>query len=451
MWLNVHDFSGHPFQVQLSRALAGRGHGVLHGYSTQFVTGHGRLEVTSDDPSTLRIEGIEADVPMIKYHPLLRTRFEVAYATAWKKALRRERFDVVVACNVPLFTLARVQRQFARTRQPWVLWHQDLYSLGVGAEAERRLPGVVAPLARRGVEWLEKVQVRDATAVVSITDAMVERYRVWGVGRDDVHVIPNWAPLDDVVPGDRDNRWAKQNDLPEDAVRLVYAGTLGRKHNPLLLLELLDAAKARGVNAHLVVVSEGCGAEELRAAAGDRSDVQVFGFQPAEEMTDLLASADAVVTLLEADAAEFSVPSKVLTYLAAARPIIALMPHGNPAARDVADAGGFTGEPTGDGARAAAAWLEQTARDPEVLAAIGDRGRALATARFDIERITDRFEQVLTAAAERRASHGPLIVTGGIPRSGRSTEVRAFPRRTVTDDAVRHLASTGGAAGRLDA
>src|SRR5690349_1092409 len=117
MWLNVHDFSGHPFQVQLSRALADRGHGVLHGYSTQFVTGHGRLEVTSDDAPSLRIEGLEADVPMVKYHPLLRTRFELAYATAWKQALRREPFDVVVACNVPLFTLARMQRHFARTGQ----------------------------------------------------------------------------------------------------------------------------------------------------------------------------------------------------------------------------------------------------------------------------------------------------------------------------------------------
>ena len=43
MRLNIHDYSGHPFQVQLSRDLAARGHDVLHGYSTQYVTGHGNL------------------------------------------------------------------------------------------------------------------------------------------------------------------------------------------------------------------------------------------------------------------------------------------------------------------------------------------------------------------------------------------------------------------------
>jgi len=41
----IHDFSGHPFQAQLSRNLASRGHDVLHQYSSQYVTGHGRLTV----------------------------------------------------------------------------------------------------------------------------------------------------------------------------------------------------------------------------------------------------------------------------------------------------------------------------------------------------------------------------------------------------------------------
>src|SRR5690348_11819818 len=109
MRLNLHDFSGHPFQVQLSRSLARRGHDVLHGYSTQFVTGRGRLEVAPDDPAGLRIEGLTASAPMVKYHPLGRTRFELRYATAWQHCLDREDYDAVVACNVPLFTLARMR------------------------------------------------------------------------------------------------------------------------------------------------------------------------------------------------------------------------------------------------------------------------------------------------------------------------------------------------------
>lgn len=397
MRLNLHDFSGHLFQVQLSRELASRGHDVLHGYSTQFVTGRGRLTVTPDDPEGLRIEGISCDRRMVKYSPLGRTAFEMSYANAWRADLERDRFDVVVACNVPLFALARMQTYFARRSQPWVLWHQDLYSLGVGAEAARKLPGPLAGPARRSVERIERSQIKGAGAVVAITDAMVWQYRRWGVRREGVHVIPNWAPLDDIVPGVRNNPWSREFELPTDAVRLMYAGTLGRKHNPLLLLDILDAAKSRGVDAMLVVASEGVGADDLAVASAGRRDVCIVGYQPAERLSDMLASADAVIALLEPDAAEFSVPSKVLTYLSAGRPIIALVPDGNPAAVDVRAVGGFVGTPTALGAHEAASWL---ARSSPSLESIGRRARALAVARFDIRRIGDSFELIMKEAAQ---------------------------------------------------
>ncbi len=399
MRVNVHDFSGHPFQIQLSRELAARGHEVLHSYSTQFVTGRGRLTISRDDPPGLRIEGITASAPMVKYRPLGRTRFEVRYARAWQAALDNECFDVIVACNVPLLSLAVMRRYFADRGQPWVLWHQDLYSLGVGAEAARRLPGPLASAARGWFERLERDQIRSAAAVVAITDAMIDQYEQWGARRDHVHVIPNWAPLDDIVPSQRDNAWGMQHDLPQRTIRLMYAGTLGRKHNPLLLLELLDACQARGMDATLVVVSEGIGADDLAVAAAGRPDVRIIGYQPAEQMSDMLSSADVAVALLEPDAARFSVPSKVLSYLSAGRPIIALVPDGNPSTCDVAAIGGFVGPPTADGAVAAAEWLRNVVGAPAGLTDMGERARTLALNRFDIGCVTDRFETILTAAS----------------------------------------------------
>jgi glycosyltransferase involved in cell wall biosynthesis len=256
---------------------------------------------------------------------------------------------------------------------------------------------------RRWVERLERRQLRSADAVVAITDAMLTQYRMWDVQRGDVHVIPNWAPLDEIRPTARDNDWAKRHDLPQQPIRLLYAGTLGRKHNPLLLLELLDACRARGLAAHLVVVSEGVGADDLRAASSGRSDVTLLGYQPAEQLSEMVGSADAVVALLEPDAAQFSVPSKVLTYLAAGRPIIALIPPSNPAAIDVDSIGGFVGEPTSAGAREAAVWLHTVTADPAGLRRIGANARQLAVSRFDVARIADQFEVILARAANARS------------------------------------------------
>src|SRR5258708_24725702 len=47
----------------------------------------------------------------------------------------------------------------------------------------------------------------------------------------------------------------------------------------------------------------------------------------------------------------------VLSYLSAGRPIIALVPEGNPAALDVLEAGGCVAPPTSAGAVEAAGWL----------------------------------------------------------------------------------------------
>jgi colanic acid biosynthesis glycosyl transferase WcaI len=414
MRLNLHDFSGHPFQVQLARNLAARGHDVLHGYSAQYITGHGRLEVGPQDPAGLRIEGLTADVPMVKYSPLGRTRFELAYADAWRRQLDSERFDVVVACNVPLFALARMRRYFARRRQPWVLWHQDVYSLGVAAEAARTLPAPVAKAVGSRVQRMERAQVESAAAVVAIGEPFRDQYARWGARREHVTVIPNWAPLDELVPGRRDNAWARRHALPAEPVRLLYAGTLGRKHNPLLLLDLLDGARARGVDATLVVVSEGVGADDLAAAAAGRSDVRILGYQPAEQLSDVLASADVVVALLEPDAARFSVPSKVLSYLSAGRPTIALVPDGNPCATDVRAAGGCVAAPDRAGAQEAAAWLAGVAQDPDGFAALGERARAVAVKQFDVDLIASKFEVILTRAAggaEARTSV-PLVTVG---------------------------------------
>ena len=51
MHLLIHDYSGHPFQVQLSRALARRGHRVTHLYNASNpTTPKGGLARRGDDP-----------------------------------------------------------------------------------------------------------------------------------------------------------------------------------------------------------------------------------------------------------------------------------------------------------------------------------------------------------------------------------------------------------------
>lgn len=56
MKIIVSDYSGHPFQVQLSRELARRGHQVKHLHFAEFQTPKGNLQRQAADPATFDIE-----------------------------------------------------------------------------------------------------------------------------------------------------------------------------------------------------------------------------------------------------------------------------------------------------------------------------------------------------------------------------------------------------------
>jgi colanic acid biosynthesis glycosyl transferase WcaI len=400
----VHDFSGHPFQAELSRKLAGRGHTVEHVSAEQYVSGKGHLEHQDDDPQSLTFSSITLDLPFKKYAPLARLRWERAYAREWIKQLRTSPAQVVVACNLPLITLFLFSRHAKRRNLPWVFWHQDVYSFAMADELRRKLPRPLAWLGGKVLVGLEARCARRAAHVVAIGDAFEDVYRDWNVPSSHVSVIPNWAPLDKIFPVERDNpRTADLFDADVE-LRLVYAGTLGRKHNPRLLIDVLTTVRSNGIEAALAVVSEGEAADDLVAIARDESlPVRVLPFQPAADLPNVLGSADVLVALLEPDATKFSIPSKVLSYMAAGRPILGLMPADNPAALDIRDSGGFVADPTDVGAKAGAGWLAELSGDRTTQADIGHRTRQTAERKFDVDKVAEQFEQILDAAVSSRA------------------------------------------------
>ena len=395
----VHDFSGHPFQAELSRKLADTGLEVDHVSAEQYVSGKGHLEVQPGDSPTLSFTGISLDLPFQKYSPLARLRFERAYAREWISRLKAAPADVIVACNLPLVSMFLFARHAKRRKLPYVMWHQDIYSSGMADELERKFPRPLARLGARVFERMEAYCARHARHVVAIGDAFKEVYPGWKVAPENVSVIPNWAPLDKVFPVDRTNRRSGELFPDEDSLRLVYAGTIGRKHNPKLLVDLVRNALDNDIAASMVVISQGEAADDLtEIAATQQIPVTVLPFQPADDLPYVLGSADVLVALLEPDATKFSIPSKVLSYMAAGRPILGLMPGDNPAAIDIKDSGGFVAEPSDVGAKSATAWLSELAADRALVEQIGHRTRAIAEQKFDVDGVARQFDAILNDA-----------------------------------------------------
>jgi len=216
--------------------------------------------------------------------------------------------------------------------------------------------------------------------------------RRWGVPSDRIAVIENWAPLDQVMPRAKRNRWSEDHGVWDTPV-FMYSGTLGRKHDPKLLMDLATALP----DAIVLVISEGAGTVWLRRHASGITNLRLFAFQPEESLSEVLGSADVLLVTLQEDAGEFSVPSKVLTYMAAGRPILACMPANNLAARTILSVGAGRVVSPSDPEGLVAAARELLARSEERHRA-GAAGRSHAEMAFDIGPITDRFEEIFESA-----------------------------------------------------
>jgi glycosyltransferase involved in cell wall biosynthesis len=385
----VHDFSGHPFQVQLSRELAARGHEVTHVDCASFTTPKGNLAVGGD---RLTIRSIDLGRRFDKYSPARRLRQELEYGRRFVSLAREVAPDVVIASNDPLLAKWVAARWFRSSRTPWVFWLQDVYSLAMGNEAAARVP-VVGRVAAAAFRALERHLLRQSAQVVAITEDFLPILQGWAVAPDRCHVIENWAPLDELPTRPRRNAWSAAHGL-DDKLVVLYSGTLGLKHDPALLLALARHYRARP-DVRIVVASEGPGAERLAAAGLD--NLVVVGFQPFSRFPDVLASADVLAVVLEGAAGAFSVPSKVLSYHCAARPLLASVPAENLAARIVREQRSGLVVGPGDVAGLLAA-ADRLLDDAPLRAELGRNARDYAERRFDISAIADRFETVLARA-----------------------------------------------------
>ena len=396
MRLFNHDYAGHPFQCDLSRALADRGHTVWHAYSDSNPSPRGVLEKKAGDADALEFLPLRLDKPFQKQSYWRRRRQELEYAQLLIDEIERCRPDVVLSGNTPTEAQRLLLRACHASGRRFVTWVQDIYGLAVHRLLRKRM-SLVGDLIGRWYIHLDRTVLRHSDAVVIVSDDFLPFVESSGARMDRVRTIENWASLENVPLLPKENAWAREQGV-QDKCCLLYSGTLGMKHNPGLLLELAQSFEDNDT-VQVVVISEGAGADWLRTKAAEENvkNLTVSGWVPPDMLPLVLAGSDVLLGILDADAGVFSVPSKVLTYLCANRPVVLAVPLENLAARIVDREGaGLVVRP--DDAAGFAEAVRTLVDNPAQRVEMGKRGRAYAEKTFDVQRIADRFEEVFRIA-----------------------------------------------------
>lgn len=396
MRILIHDYAGHAFPIELSRELAARGHEVLHAFAANLLTPRGALARQPDDPPGLQFREVpmNANYRRDKYSFVRRRRYEVDYGAALIHLTATWQPEVVLSGQTPSEPQRKIHSYCRRHGIRFINWIQDIYSVAVSKLARSKLP-VIGHAVGAYYGYLDRACARHADHNVVITDDFKFILSSWGVSSSRITTIPNWAAIDSLPQLERINPWSIRQQL-DQCFTFLYSGTLAMKHNPQLLLELAKAFRD-DKSVQVVVVSEGPGADWLSRAKLEHQlpNLRLLPFRPFEEFPQVLASADVLLAVLETNAGTFSVPSKVLSYLCAGRPLLTAMPATNLAARLVTSIPAGIAVSPDEPARFVS-YAQQLRSNSESREAFANAARQYAETHFRITEVATKFEVILS-------------------------------------------------------
>ena len=223
----------------------------------------------------------------------------------------------------------------------------------------------------RAVYGIELFVYRHAAAIPCIGRSFIDRLAARGVPEQKLRYIPTFVDVEKFRPGHKDNAFARQFDLHDKFV-VLYAGNIGLTQG---LEVLVQAARElqHDAQVRIVVVGDGAARPELEQAM-DRASVRnmlLVPFQDRERVVDIYATADVCVSPMRTGFSHFTVPSKILTAMAAARVVVAAAEADTDTARLLTEScGGIVVEPESSKALVAAIhrvrhrpdWMHEMAR-----------------------------------------------------------------------------------------
>jgi len=312
----------------------------------------------------------------------------------WSAYLLRQPWDALVAVCPPM-TSGLVPALLARRRaMPLVIHVQDLQ-----LDAARELGILQQPLLLAALTRLERHLFSQARAVTTISGAMAARLTAKGVPAARLHVLPNWADLDNIRPAERHNLMRRELGLTSETI-VLYAGNLGEKQG---LEVVLQAAALCRENHSIRYLMAGEGAARARLMLLAQSlglDNLIFlPLQAADRFPLLLAAADLHLVVQRQQAADLVMPSKLTNILAAGRPFIATTTAGTELARVTTESRAGLMVPPEEAHSLAQAVL-RLAGDPTLRKQMSARGRKYAESVWDREQISRQWEDLLRGLAK---------------------------------------------------
>ncbi|MCG2841187.1 glycosyltransferase family 4 protein [Sandaracinobacter sp. RS1-74] len=307
--------------------------------------------------------------------------------------LRGRKFDAIfvfqtspVTVGIPASLIAALKRA---PMLMWILdcWPESLTSLGV---VRGRVGKGLAGLLVRAIY---------ARCDLLLGQSQGFRQNVARYGKEArFRHFPNWVEAVYLRPLPLADRPAA------DPFTILFAGNIGEAQDFPAIVAAAEQLRDSGIRFR--IVGDGRDLARTHADVEARDLAHMFDFagrHPPSAMPDFFANADALLVSLKPEPIYgLTVPGKVQTYLAAGKPILAMLD--GEGAEVVNAAGAGFAVPAGDSGALASAALRMAVLPSSELQAMGASGQAFARAHYDLGKLLEQLETWMVEARQQRSA-----------------------------------------------
>jgi colanic acid biosynthesis glycosyl transferase WcaI len=238
-------------------------------------------------------------------------------------------FDVI-CCVCPPPTVALTAYLLAKVRRkPYIIILTDLASDAAMATGILK-DGLAVRMARA----IEGFGYRQADRVVCICDGFVEKLTERGIAPDRLKLIPLWGDTEKVYPVAAATEFRQANEITEHQFLIMHTGNMGKKQDLMNVVRAAELSKDREDVVWLLVgQGEERGALEDAIRQRHLRNIRLLPLQPEDSLAEMYSAADILLLNQKAAVVESVIPSKLLTYMAAGRPVLAAVSNKSETAR----------------------------------------------------------------------------------------------------------------------
>jgi len=308
----------------------------------------------------------------------------------------RGRYDVIFVYEPSPVTVALPGILLrALKRGPLMFWVQDLWPESLAATRS-----IVSPRLLRWVRCLVDFIYRRSDLVLVSSRGFTAHVLASGIGCRRIEYFPNWA--ENFYQPRAQSSAGVAEEMPSGFC-ILFAGNIGGAQSFETILAAANRTRSHA-NLHWVIIGDGnmrmWVAEEIRRR-GLGAQVHLLGQRPVDTMPDYFAAADALLVTLRGDPVfSLTVPSKIQSYLACGRPLLAAID--GEGARIIQEAGAGLHCPAENAEQLAAAALTLFTMPAEKREAMGRSGRTYFEANFERGMLLERLQGWMRNLSERK-------------------------------------------------